>query len=644
MKNLYIYMLLSILVVGIMSCKDNQDFFKPHILTDAEIAEIARQDSIEKAQREMINANLILNYSLELQTSASQYSGEMVDIEMDKLAELFELSEAEILAGIAGESGAPEIKGFAIEGSTHADNMTASTTNAPWGHWWDIKGDVTSWGDDAMLFAEFDTENGAFFVGQYPGHLVDGDTIKFVEALKYNELRAAVVITVYPKAPGQVVASVVSEQDLTVDLTPKSVYDADSVQFDLNKVLSDLGVNSMEEVAFIGVKEDGSYETEAVTGNGFWYDFSGNIGEWGDNAAVYTNYGDFVENYISVGQFPDHLTADMSFTLKYGFMANNKIVMLNVTINVQGYVDPETAPTGDPEALVIDVELAKPYSNDYASVTYDIRETLRNAFKMTTYQIHQAINSGELKLYQGAISEEDPAYTADAPGYWLKEDGTAGGWAESLVWTSIGHNETELWLFGGNHPDNAVAGNVVNTTYIATLNGGSVTINITYTVEGESSDVPQDLTLTYDVSFPVDSVDYTGTSVSLIDNGDIDKVADALLMESSAIEAALLAAQETPQEGKIAFAAVEPDGTLNYATTANGFGFWFDSAGAVIGWGGDNDSKLFSEFTATDFTFSIGQFPGKSGSGDTYTVKEAFVYTKDSVEYQITFVFNITIN
>jgi len=159
----------------------------------------------------------------------------------------------------------------------------------------------------------------------------------------------------------------------------------------------------------------------------------------------------------------------------------------------------------------------------------------------------------------------------------------------------------------------------------------------------DPTESPENLTLTYDISFGADAEAYSGTTVNLNDNGDIGKVAQALVMQPSAIKGALLGAKETPQEGKMAFAAVEPDGSLNYNTTANGYGFWYDSLGAVIGWGSDNDSKLFSEFSADNFEFSIGQYPGKSSTGDKYTVKEAFVYVKGGNEYQLTFVFNVTI-
>lgn len=155
---------------------------------------------------------------------------------------------------------------------------------------------------------------------------------------------------------------------------------------------------------------------------------------------------------------------------------------------------------------------------------------------------------------------------------------------------------------------------------------------------------PKDLTLTYNLSFPATSAgDYTGKRVNLNSNGDITKVAQALAMQPATISSNLLASNEAAKEGKIAVAAVQKQGAVIYQTTANGYGFWFDSQGNVTTWGSDNDSKLFVEFTANNFEFNIGQFPGKCQPGDTYSVKDAFVYTKDGTLYKVTFVFNVTI-
>lgn len=164
---------------------------------------------------------------------------------------------------------------------------------------------------------------------------------------------------------------------------------------------------------------------------------------------------------------------------------------------------------------------------------------------------------------------------------------------------------------------------------------GNITIN--------PNDTPKDLTLTYNVSFAADATAYSGTTVNLNTNGDISKVAQALVMQPSAITSSLLSAKATPVEGKIAYAAIEPNGSLNYGSTGNGYGFWNDSQGNVIAWAKDNDSKLYSEFTPGNFEFTIGQYPGKSKSGDKYTIKDALVYTKSGKQYQVTFVFNVTI-
>jgi len=164
---------------------------------------------------------------------------------------------------------------------------------------------------------------------------------------------------------------------------------------------------------------------------------------------------------------------------------------------------------------------------------------------------------------------------------------------------------------------------------------GNITIN--------PNDSPKDLTLTYNVSFAADATAYSGTTVNLNTNGDISKVAQAFVLQPSAITASLLSVKATPVEGKIAYAAVEPTGSLNYATTGNGYGFWNDSQGNVIAWGKDNDSRLFSELSPGTFEFSIGQYPGKSKAGDKYTIKDALVYTKAGKQYQVTFIFNVTI-
>lgn len=486
---LYAALLGGLCSLGATSCGDNEDVSREHVLTDAEIVEMERQDSIEEAQRNQINADLILEYTADITLSSVAYDGAQVTVETNKIAELFGISEEDLLAGIALESGAPEIIGFAIEGSTHADNMTASNSNATWGHWFDADGDVVAWGTSAMVCCEFDTEDKFFNVTQYPGHLTDGQTVKVIEGLKYGEKRVAVVITVNAHGAAAITAPVVSTQKLSIDVNPASTYDLDNVQFNVEQVKTDLGISSMDEIEkFVAVKANGSYAQESDAGtNGFWFDADGSANGFSDNARAYTSYGgdEWVENEIGIGQNPGKTSVGDQYVLKYGFLANNKIAMMEITVNVVAYNDPETAPEGTPEEKTIDVTLTKNYTTDYANVQYDIRETLRQAFKMTTYQIHSARVSGDLKIYCKEESSEDPEYTADIPGYWLGEDGSAVKFAEGIGWVSLGTSETELYLYGGNHSENVspTAGATVNTTYIITCNGGKVTVNLTLQIK-----------------------------------------------------------------------------------------------------------------------------------------------------------------
>ncbi|MCU4162363.1 DUF4859 domain-containing protein [Carboxylicivirga caseinilyticus] len=187
------------------------------------------------------------------------------------------------------------------------------------------------------------------------------------------------------------------------------------------------------------------------------------------------------------------------------------------------------------------------------------------------------------------------------------------------------------------HPWDEIESNDDQWPYIIKFTNTDLLGNVTVDTDKD----PENLTLTYNLEFKADKENYTGTIVNLFTNGDIAKVAQALSIQPSDIGSKMLEAKSSPSEGKIAFAAVEPDESLNYETTANGYGFWFDSNGSVIGWGESNDSKLYCELNAGGMQFSIGQFPGKSSAGDSYQIKEALVYTKGGSQYVVTFIFNV---
>jgi hypothetical protein len=149
----------------------------------------------------------------------------------------------------------------------------------------------------------------------------------------------------------------------------------------------------------------------------------------------------------------------------------------------------------------------------------------------------------------------------------------------------------------------------------------------------DGTEVPTDATLTFDVKFPFSSTTYPGATVQLSDD-DLFKLAKAFVLQPSEISNAI--------GTDVKFYGVESNGTLNATTTANGLGHWFSGPGNVIAWG--TDAMVYSEFTNTNWTFTLGQYPGHSSPGSNYTIRQALVYEYEpSKKVQATFVFNITI-
>ncbi len=483
------------------SCDDYTDFSNPHILTDDELAEMARQKRIADSLRQVINADAIIEVTV-IDYPTTMWGGQLLTLDFTKACEVFELTEDEILSGLHQAPGAPEITGFAIQGTTHADYTNPSNTNNPyWGHWWRLDGDVaTSYSEDASRFfvewnGHYDEEKGQnvdayFTVGQYPDRCVAGDEFKVIEGLKYKDKRVVWVITYQIIERGEVTGGVVFEQTIDVVMNPRVTYDSDAVDFDINGVMAALGVTEMngDEVAVIGVNADGSYNQVPTANGGFWYDALGYPCVY--PGSFYIEYNGFMDeeglSYLHVGQMPGELQSGYEASAKLGFMYGDKIAMLTVNLHIVAYDDPETPPAGEPTTdSEINVVIEKPWTDDYANVRFDVRDALREAFKMTTYQIHMAKVNGDLRIYCKDIPEEIPeemSYTSDVPGYWLDADGNVTTYGnESAVFVCLGSSETELWMYAGNFHDAATCApdTEVTTTYYICCNGGIVKANIT---------------------------------------------------------------------------------------------------------------------------------------------------------------------
>ncbi|MCF0201971.1 MAG: DUF4859 domain-containing protein [Bacteroidaceae bacterium] len=480
MKKILFLVPLFALMMGFYSCNDNENVSYLHILTNEELAEMHRQDSIDSVNRSKINANLILDYECEL-FEGDAYEGKNIGIDFQPIADLFGMTVDELYNGI----NEGEVEPLFIQGTTHQDWAQGCTANAPWGYWANVDGDACSWGQGSAVFTEWNGE--ALTCGQMPETLALGDEITVLPGLRYGSNRAVIRLKVKIVKPQEIVAGIVYEDDLTINLTTNAgSYDPHPLEFDYDAVCKAIGVSQLSTDMLVTYADaSGKITNKQNADMGFWMDKTGPIGGWGDNASVWLSFGMTEGNTVGVCLMPGaHAEGDV-FVNSIGFQNGDKIAMLNITTKVVGYIDPETPPGGDPEDATADITLTKPWTDDYASVSADVRDILRNAFKATTYQIYSAILDGELKMYCLEASEEEPAYTASAPGYWIKADGSATSWGvESVAFVELASGETFLTLNVGNHPDLAdPMGFTVPAKMIVCWKGVKVTINLTIDIK-----------------------------------------------------------------------------------------------------------------------------------------------------------------
>ncbi|HNV66020.1 MAG TPA: DUF6055 domain-containing protein [Bacteroidales bacterium] len=163
--------------------------------------------------------------------------------------------------------------------------------------------------------------------------------------------------------------------------------------------------------------------------------------------------------------------------------------------------------------------------------------------------------------------------------------------------------------------------------------------NIYGLIDFTDEDKPHDESFVYNISFRADGTGYTGTSVTI----DAVKLCYAFVMTASEIRAGI---GLPSSDKKIRFYGVNSNDTYASDPTANGYGHWFNAAGDVCAYvsGDGGENRIFSEFNETNFTFSIGQHPGRCKAGDVYRVRQAMVYSPGGGEkFTATFEFNITI-
>lgn len=146
---------------------------------------------------------------------------------------------------------------------------------------------------------------------------------------------------------------------------------------------------------------------------------------------------------------------------------------------------------------------------------------------------------------------------------------------------------------------------------------------------------PEDVALSHETSLDYASADYQLATMNLLNNGDMAKIAKAFKMQPAEIAAATLAAgtvpADGPADGQVAIALTNPDGSLSYAYSANGTGFWIAADGSASTWG---SAPVYFEYNYGGYSLAYGHNPGQSVKGTTYIIRPTMVYNKGGKLYK----------
>ncbi|GAA4904311.1 DUF4859 domain-containing protein [Mucilaginibacter defluvii] len=123
--------------------------------------------------------DVTFNIDVTVPYDTENYSRSTVTPDLEKLAQAFVLTPAQITQGLANKT----IKFYAVESN---GTLNAQTTANGYGHWFNAAGNVIGWGGDARVFSEMNADKFTFDIGQFPKQVVLNDKFNISQALVYE--------------------------------------------------------------------------------------------------------------------------------------------------------------------------------------------------------------------------------------------------------------------------------------------------------------------------------------------------------------------------------------------------------------------------------------------------------------------------
>ncbi|MBP5723102.1 MAG: DUF4859 domain-containing protein [Bacteroidales bacterium] len=362
-----------------------------------------KKDDPTPEKEEKVNKDLVLEYSLTFANSEIiDYDSKQVELDLNTIAAYLGVDKEQLGSALTGKEKS-DITCLAINNSTNSDTIR-SNTQYHWGHWWEKNGDVCE-KYNGMFQSAFTYEEGIGIFNIYLNYdRYEVCQTKITEALRYQGKCVKIVFTISVIDLNDK-QHIVATNSMSVDYLVTSQSQQVTVDdFNAEATLSALGANSWDDVIWL-VKGESGYKTvyvSTVTKEPcYYYDENG---DYTSSLLESVIYATVLEGQLSIQQMGTEVKPNGTMTIKFYMLYNNKIVENSVTINFVDYLDPETAPEGSPASIEKDLSVTFP-RNDWESTSIDITEDLRQCFKMTTYQVHKAINNNEIKIWYGEVGK-----------------------------------------------------------------------------------------------------------------------------------------------------------------------------------------------------------------------------------------------
>lgn len=149
--------------------------------------------------------------------------------------------------------------------------------------------------------------------------------------------------------------------------------------------------------------------------------------------------------------------------------------------------------------------------------------------------------------------------------------------------------------------------------------------------------------LSRELSFQADAEGYSGTSFTLTSE-ELDSISTLFGVDVNYLTNAdnwEAWSESGLSKGKLSLRPVKGNSVENQSSTANGYGYWFNSDEEACTYG--DNSAIYAEYDESKATFTIGQMPGVLSGGDVRNMAVAIIYNKSGKQFYAIIRIKVTI-